>query len=346
MKHRRFETLDGMRGLCAILVAIYHFDLNLHTGICFRHAWLSVQIFFVLSGFVVSLAYEERLKSPRGFKSFMRTRALRLIPIEWMGTIFAAFGLAFLLALGEMPIVPGFKPYDFAGALAFSLLLIPTYWTPLRPYFIEWGLFPINPVLWSLQGEWFINIIYARFLYRASALLLAAIGILTAGILIWIIAQPIPLITSTSGLAKATMGFLFGVALFRLYKKTGLRKLPVISPWLVYLLWLVVAAIPTSDKPEAIQEIFAAVIGVFLIALLIRSERPMGPFWAKAGKLSYPLYACHMGVIIVWHPVFANVRAYSLWWVLPQLATAIIVAALIEQLSGTLTKRFRMAGNS
>src|SRR3569833_1075389 len=69
----RYESLDGMRGLCAVAVALLHFDLG--AGFLAKHGFLSVDMFFVLSGFVIALKYEDRLRSPNGFRAFLGARA-------------------------------------------------------------------------------------------------------------------------------------------------------------------------------------------------------------------------------------------------------------------------------
>jgi peptidoglycan/LPS O-acetylase OafA/YrhL len=72
MGAKRYESLDGMRGLCALIVTAYHCAYALNTAHFPDSGWLSVDMFFVLSGFVIALAYEDRLKAGFSFSDFLR----------------------------------------------------------------------------------------------------------------------------------------------------------------------------------------------------------------------------------------------------------------------------------
>jgi peptidoglycan/LPS O-acetylase OafA/YrhL len=75
----RIALLDGLRGLCALLIVFFHFHMvgdGLH-----NHAYLAVDVYFLLSGFVVASAYEARLKSGAGVGWFFGVRMARLYPL-------------------------------------------------------------------------------------------------------------------------------------------------------------------------------------------------------------------------------------------------------------------------
>ena len=73
MKGQRFVALDSLRGICALMVAIYHFSTNsLLANIPFiENGYLFVDFFFVLSGFVIASSYGERLRSGFPISRFM-----------------------------------------------------------------------------------------------------------------------------------------------------------------------------------------------------------------------------------------------------------------------------------
>ncbi|MFX7620634.1 acyltransferase family protein, partial [Acinetobacter baumannii] len=74
----RYEALDGMRGIAAIGVLIFHLSiLGIRVG---DHGYLAVDFFFILSGFVLSHAYTDRLTTIQ-FGSFLRQRIIRIIPL-------------------------------------------------------------------------------------------------------------------------------------------------------------------------------------------------------------------------------------------------------------------------
>src|SRR6185312_14754220 len=80
----RFRTLDGWRGVCALLVALHHFPAHgfVYALPLVRNAWLLVDFFFVLSGFVIAYAYGARLSNGAQIKSFTLRRFLRLWPLH------------------------------------------------------------------------------------------------------------------------------------------------------------------------------------------------------------------------------------------------------------------------
>jgi peptidoglycan/LPS O-acetylase OafA/YrhL len=80
----RFESLDGWRGICALLIALHHFPAHgaiYHLSIV-RNAWILVDFFFVLSGFVITHAYRERLSTLQEAKAFTLRRFFRLWPLH------------------------------------------------------------------------------------------------------------------------------------------------------------------------------------------------------------------------------------------------------------------------
>ncbi|MGD0865318.1 MAG: acyltransferase [Rhizomicrobium sp.] len=88
---QRFRVLDGWRGVCALLVALHHFSANGFIAALplIRNAWLFVDFFFVLSGFVITHAYSQKLGSGPEIGTFALRRFARLWPLHV--TILAAF---------------------------------------------------------------------------------------------------------------------------------------------------------------------------------------------------------------------------------------------------------------
>jgi peptidoglycan/LPS O-acetylase OafA/YrhL len=164
-----------MRGICALIVVLLHCDVVLSTKALFRHGWLSVDVFFVMSGFVIALAYEDRLQGVGGFGAFIRARATRLLPVQIIGTLVGALSCLVLYWSGHR-IVPGLSADALLVALVYGLFLVPISLSPVAGIFSSWQWgFPINPPLWSLHGEWVVNIIYGRFFFAAKTWVLAAI---------------------------------------------------------------------------------------------------------------------------------------------------------------------------
>jgi peptidoglycan/LPS O-acetylase OafA/YrhL len=93
---QRFVLIDGMRGIAALAVVCFHFYEGSHfqdfsgtrlatlvDGVL-RNGWLGVQIFFVISGFVIAHSFRNYQASPRLFKNFLLRRLIRLCPPYWL----------------------------------------------------------------------------------------------------------------------------------------------------------------------------------------------------------------------------------------------------------------------
>ena len=75
MSGNRFLGLDGLRGVCALTVMLFHADGLFHQGPIFQHGYLAVDMFFLLSGFVIAFVHENRLRTGMGLARFLRVRA-------------------------------------------------------------------------------------------------------------------------------------------------------------------------------------------------------------------------------------------------------------------------------
>ncbi|EAY4988074.1 acyltransferase [Salmonella enterica] len=85
----RFEALDGMRGICALLIACSHFPAP-YLGdqlVLFRHAFVFTNLFFGLSGFILLSVYREKLVNVRHYLSFSGKRIKRLLPVHLVTTV-------------------------------------------------------------------------------------------------------------------------------------------------------------------------------------------------------------------------------------------------------------------
>ena len=125
-----YELLDGLRGIAALLVIWYHIFEGFATSPIdqrFNHGYLAVDFFFILSGFVVGYAYDDRWKTTMNTKDFFKRRLIRLHPMVILGAVLGAITfciqgcekwdgtqvsismvmLALLLNLFLIPAVPG-----------------------------------------------------------------------------------------------------------------------------------------------------------------------------------------------------------------------------------------------
>lgn len=136
----RLTGLDALRGIAALVVAASHFNRLVLGGPYIEAASLSVDFFFMLSGFIMARTYDAKMPA-----NFIFLRAKRLWPAFAFGTILGA-----ILGLGPWHLLP------------FALLFLPT---PL-------GAFPFNPPAWSLFCELLANALHAAIFQRTRNVIL------------------------------------------------------------------------------------------------------------------------------------------------------------------------------
>jgi peptidoglycan/LPS O-acetylase OafA/YrhL len=342
MGKKRFTALDGLRGVCALIVAIYHCDLALHTGHLLYRAWLSVDVFFILSGFVIALSYEDRLRAGLGLCAFAKARARRLTPVHLIGALaasiaaiatFAYFGAA---AAGLWTLV---------SVATLAMLLMPVTLTPLRDVFAAQGeIFPTNPALWSLLGEWIANVLYVAW-FRTFG---------RRGLFIAVFAMALPLLTRAAfqgawggggryddylwGFDRAVLEFLIGVIIYRYQRANTFAHLPSVRPELLYAMWFFFTAVPDSIGGAILSAGLSLVVAPALIVLLVRTEECGPKYLIWLGAISYPLYASHFAVINVAAIVLLrHAESANILWIIPMISTAVLIAWVIERLTAQRT---------
>ncbi|RZL98444.1 MAG: acyltransferase, partial [Pedobacter sp.] len=171
---QHFEILDGLRGVAAIAIVIFHFmEMVYEFKLNFiGHGFLAVDFFFCLSGFVIAYAYDDRI-GKMGNIEFFKSRLIRLHPLVFLGSVLGL--LAFLFdPFGGHP-----ELYS-AGKIILiflcSIFLIPFPVIGERSF----NLFGLNAPAWSLFWEYIANIVYAFVLYRISRKYLIVLIIISA----------------------------------------------------------------------------------------------------------------------------------------------------------------------
>jgi peptidoglycan/LPS O-acetylase OafA/YrhL len=196
---QHYLILDGLRGAAALMVLWYHvfegFAFAGGTAIeTFNHGHLGVDFFFMLSGFVISYAYDDRWKTTRlhddkttsggglSIGAFFKRRLIRLQPMVVMG---ALIGLITYLIQGGVRWDGTQMPIHWTMiAFLLAMFLIPAY--PGAPYDVRGNgeMYPLNGPSWSLFFEYIGNILYALFIRKLSNKKLAALVGVTG--ILWI----------------------------------------------------------------------------------------------------------------------------------------------------------------
>ena len=185
-----YALLDGLRGVAALLVIWYH----VNEGFAFasgapvisfmNHGYLAVDFFFILSGFVIGYAYDDRWGKNLTMGSFTLRRLIRLHPMVVMGAVIGL--ICFLLQGGVQWDGTKISVPQAMAALLCAMLFIPAM--PGGVYEVRGNgeAFPLNGPAWSLFFEYIGNIVYAVLIRRCSTRVVAVLaGLLAVALIVF-----------------------------------------------------------------------------------------------------------------------------------------------------------------
>lgn len=326
-----FEILDGLRGLAAVVVVIFHFmeiAIADYNNNFIAHGYLAVDFFFCLSGFVITYAYDSRIAG-MGLKTFIKLRLIRLQPLVIIGSVLGV--LTFLFD----PFSNLYATYGFIqSALIFimSVFVIPYPVMPERFF----NLFSLNAPSWSLFWEYVANFVYATILFKATKKLLAPLVLLAAFAICYVAWNSNNLAGGWGGpnffdgLARISFSFLMGMLIFRsrwiIKNKLGLPGMSV--------LLLLAFLIPYNDHWNWLTE---PVIVIFYLPLLVSlgAGASLAGHHQKinniSGNISYPLYMTHYPFVWIFLTYVAVEKPgiTHLTWVIPVAVILLIAFAYL-----------------
>ena len=283
----RLAALDGLRGIAALVVLLFH--LEQHHGIhsTFAFGYLAVDFFFLLSGFVLVGPIERRLAERRtsGARIFV-ARILRFLPLIALG---AAIGAAVhLLRWPVSQVLP---------LLVLAWLNIPLGWGGANG-------FSLNAPQWSMFVELVCNALHVVLLRHLKVPALLALS-LTCGIgLAWSGRQLGSLALGTGfddillGLLRAGFAYPLGIVIGR--KQHLLGAIPLAAGWLApAVLFAAIVAPALLGMTEMMAE--SVVSGLFVVVLVVgartRITQKSAQTLAWLGAISFPLYAVHFPIL-------------------------------------------------
>ncbi|MBY6243510.1 acyltransferase [Methylosinus sp. Sm6] len=285
--HHHFKALDGLRGVAAIAVVVTHAWKLLDVQ-PLRHGYLAVDFFFLLSGFVIAVAYQDRISAGFGFADFWKARIIRLYPLVLVGSLSGAATAYFVY---DPPL------WRLMLATFTQALFLPAPWENG----LGFGLWPLDPPAWSLFWELVASAAFALWMARARTTSLACVASISALALCAIAAKTSTLelgftrATFWAGVFRVSFAFTIGVLLFRAYRADRLPKLEV-HVSIVACALLALFAYP--EQSGGVEALSALVILPVLLTLAI-SSRGEGAFWEWSGRISYPIYLLHYPVLVI-----------------------------------------------
>lgn len=308
-----YEILDGLRGVAAIFVVAFHvFETYSNEDVTkqiINHGYLAVDFFFLLSGFVVSYAYDDRWDKMSTWDFFKR-RLVRLQPMVIMGSIIGAAFFYFQASPTVFPLISKTPVWEMLLVMLIGCTLVPV--TPSMDIRGWQEMHPLNGPAWSLFFEYIANILYALVFRRFSKTLLAIFVVLAACMLIqyevmgprgdviggWSI-NPAQLYI---GFTRLLFPFFGGVLLCRLGKLIRVKNAFMVCS----LLLIVIMCIPRIGGYEHLwmNGIYESVCIILLFPLIVvigagsEIKSKTGIKVCKfLGDISYPIYITHYALI-------------------------------------------------
>ena len=314
-----YELLDGLRGTAALLVIFYHIGEGFATSPVdqhVNHGYLAVDFFFILSGFVIGYAYDDRWGKSLNIWNFFRRRLIRLHPMVIMGAVLGVAAyciqgcvqwdgtavpltmvlLAFLLNLFLLPVIPG-TGTDVRGNAE---------------------MFPLNGPNWSLFFEYIGNILYALFLRRLSTRWLTA---LTAVAGLGLGAFAVGNLSGyghlgvgwsmidwnlLGGFLRLMFSFSIGLLMSRVFRPVKIRG----AFWVCSAIVAVLLSLPHIGGGEKMwmNGLYEAVCTLFIFPALVwlgasgkTTDKVTSKVCRFLGDISYPVYVVHYPLMYLFY---------------------------------------------
>lgn len=331
-----YELLDGLRGVAAILVLFYH----VFEGFSFaeitngagegiiktlNHGHIAVDFFFMLSGFVLCYAYDDRWWVMSTWQFFKR-RLVRLHPMLVLGAVIGVLAFAFV----------GFEKWDGSPtptgwvmvAMLLAMFMVPAL--PGLPYEVRGNgeMFPLNGPAWSLFFEYIGNVLYALFIRRLSTrslfLLAALLGCVHAWFFVGNVSEydmvgvgwTVDAVNFCGGLVRMLFPFTVGMLLARTFRPRKVKG----AFWMFSVALVALFAVPyiPSKGGVSLNSLYEVVCIAFIFPLIVW----MGACGCSGGKtarinkllgdISYPLYIVHYPIMYVFYAWLIEKKYYTL----------------------------------
>lgn len=311
---KHYAILDGLRGVAAIIVVMFHiletFTNGDHSKQIINHGYLAVDFFFVLSGFVIGYAYDDRWgKMTLG--GFFKRRLIRLHPMIIMGMLIGAVTFYFQDSF-FFPAIAGTPVWKLTMIMLIGVTLIPVGSSMDIRGWQE--MHPLNGPAWSLFFEYIANILYALFIRKFSNKVLAVLVFIAGAALIHLA------VTSPNGdviggwslepnqfrigLTRLLYPFFAGLLLSRIAKPGKIKNAFLWSS----LLLIILLFMPRIGGANLWQNgIYDSLTIIFIFPLIVfigASGNITGKVSTKInrflGDISYPIYIIHYPFIYLY----------------------------------------------
>ncbi|MBE9462201.1 acyltransferase family protein [Dyadobacter subterraneus] len=322
-----YQILDGLRGVAAIIVVFFHLTEPLassHLDNVINHGYLAVDFFFLLSGFVIGYAYDDRWDKLT-IGGFFRRRFERLQPLVVLGMTLGAIGFYFTDST-IWPLIHTVPLWKLIVVMLIGYTILPI---PLSMDIRGWQeMHPLNSVGWSLFFEYIANILYALGIRKLSNKALAFFVVLAGALLLHFA------VTNTNGdvtggwtlnaehmrvgITRTLFPFFAGLLLSRVSKPVYIKNAFLWSSLLVAGV-LLMPRIGGAQHlwMNGLYEAFCIIIVFPLIVYIGASgvvhHQTENKLCQYLGNLSYPLYMTHYVLVYFYVAWVSNYKGITLY---------------------------------
>jgi peptidoglycan/LPS O-acetylase OafA/YrhL len=295
------EPLTSVRFLLALGVVLFHYQLMWTlppdaAGLLNR-ARLGVDVFFILSGFILAHVYLKG-EGPPDYRRFIVARFARVYPAH------AAIMLGMLvMVLGAGLVGVGLEPGRFNAPDFIQSMLLTQAWFP-RSTMVLW-----NGPAWSLSAEWFAYLIFPVYAWIALRLRDRPVVLIALAVTLFAVLDAgyrmafgviLPRAEDNLGVLRILPEFLFGIGLYFLGQRLRLSSRTAIAAVILASLAMLAAMQAALD-----DRLIVALAGPLILSLALLAKSGArtflsNPVWLFAGEASYALYLVHIPLVMVW----------------------------------------------
>jgi peptidoglycan/LPS O-acetylase OafA/YrhL len=323
----RLPGLDIARIVAAIVILFHHLVPLLGVTQGVPHGYLAVDLFFMISGFVVQARYGTHLANGLPASEFIRQRMQRLWPLLVLAGLVSSIETFARLMFGSSLAKVGMLDIGWSALSSFAALPSPV------SVQMGHGNWPLNPPLWSLFYELLVGVAFAPWILRARTWLLCIVTSMAGGALAFIVVQyghangGVFLVDATLAAARMLFGFGMGALVSRfVLQATKLWTLgfPIATGIVIGAL-----LVPAWESiPTDLIAILAALPS--LVWLLTKvPDRLDGIASRLAGELAYAIYVLHWPLLFL----LRNVARHLQWMTLDSIGSCLVLGACILLLS-------------
>ncbi len=323
-----YELLDGLRGVAALMVIWYH----IYEGFAFasggaietfNHGYLAVDFFFILSGFVIGYAYDDRWKKSLTIKEFFK----RLHPMVVLGAVLGTISFC----------IQGSVQWDgthVATSMVMLSLLCAMFFIPAIPgvgYEVRGNgeMFPLNGPCWSLFFEYIGNILYAIFIRRLSnkalAVLVALLGVALVSFAAFNVSGygnigmgwTLDGVNFLGGSLRMLFPFSMGMLLSRNFKPVRVKG----AFWICSAVLIALFAVPfvEGNQPVCLNGLYEMFCVVIVFPVLVwlgasgnTTDKNSTAVCKFLGDLSFPVYVIHYPIMYLFYSWLIEKKLYTL----------------------------------